>query len=345
MPKMKGLSQGKSLLLFFVISGATLALVLMASAESRTWEALRLIGFKEILVLCILCALMFIFNAWRAMLLCQGLGHRVPFWYMVRMIMIGWFFGAITPLQSGMMPAEMYMLYKKGVPLGEAISVDVVKRITTMGVLAIGGVTVLLLNKEFSANKVFVYAYYYVVFFFILLTMLFLFVYLFPSQTRWMVDKVLASLHKRGVVKDEEIDHYVHGVVDDYLAALDFYLHKGRLQFLGSVILTVMFLFSQFIMAPVIIHGLGYEASFMDAFQAQVILIPMLYFAPTPGGSGVAEGGFALLFSGFIPKHLIGITVVLWRIFTTYIGVALGGIMAMGSINLDKVRGMASRKE
>ncbi|MBN1635677.1 MAG: flippase-like domain-containing protein [Deltaproteobacteria bacterium] len=342
--KYKGLSQGKRLSLFFLISGITLGIVLIASSDIQTWEALRLIDLRDVVFLFILLGLMLLFDALCIMVLAVSLGHRLALIYAFRMILVGRFFGAITPLQSGMMPAEMYMLFKQGIPLGQAISIDVIRRISTMGVLAIGGIIVLVINKDFATNKIILYAYYYVVFFYVFLTLLFLFVYLFPQKTLWVVDRIMAYLHRRSIVKNYEVDEYVHRVANDYFQALNIYLTKGLWGFLLSLVFVMLTMMSQFVMAPIIIHSMGFKTSFMEAFQAQVILIPMLYFAPTPGGSGVAEGGFALLFAGFIPKHLLGMTVVLWRVFTTYICVALGGILTIGSLSLDKVLSFGSRK-
>jgi len=333
----RGLSWGRRLGIFFLISGITIGLVICATSTTQTWDALRHIEIKDILLLGALCGLMFLFDALRTLVLCTAIGHRIPFTYALKMILVGMFFGAITPLQLGMLPAEIYMMYKYDIPLGNAISIDVIKRISTMGILAIAGVIVLVTNSTFASNKVLLYLYYYVIFFYLFVSFLFLGVYFFPKQTMWLVDKILGYLHKRLVIKDYEVDRYVHGVADDYFNTLDLYLHKGRLGFFVALVIGCLFITTQFILAPVIIHGLGFKVSFMDAIQAQIILLPMLYFSPTPGGSGVAEGGFALLFTSFIPTHLIGISVVLWRIFTTYIGVTLGVILTLGSINIDKV--------
>lgn len=345
MAKSHGLFKGRRIAGFFLISGITLALVLVASSNAQTLTALRMIEYHDIFYLIILCTLMFVLDAFRLMILSAAIGHRLSFFYTLKMILVGMFFGAITPLQSGMMPLEMYMMYKVGIPLGKAISIDVVKRIQTMGMLAVCGVLVLIFNKGLSANKLILYVYYYVVFFFVFLTALFFAVYLFPRQTLWLVDKVMAQLHRRGVVKNYAVDAYVKGVANDYFAAVDYYIHKGGIGFIASLILTQCFLMVQFVMAPIIIEGLGYHVSYLSAIQAQIILIPMLYFSPTPGGSGVAEGGFALLFAGLIPKHLIGVTVVLWRVFSTFIGVTIGGILTIGSINMDKVLNFGKKND
>ena len=55
-----------------------------------------------------------------------------------------------------------------------------------------------------------------------------------------------------------------------------------------------------------------------------IFLNILLYFAPTPGGSGIAEGGFVLLFSEFLPSGTVGIIAVAWRIIAEYLPFSIG---------------------
>jgi len=60
-----------------------------------------------------------------------------------------------------------------------------------------------------------------------------------------------------------------------------------------------------------------------------------LYFTPTPGGTGVAEGGGYLMFSSSIPTHVLGIFVILWRFFAIYVWVLIGGLLLTKTVGLD----------
>jgi len=330
---------------FIVISLATLVLVLVGSSDRNTLDALRFIRLDDLLWLGLLTIGLIVLDALRITVLTKSLGKRVPLRYALKTVLVGRFFAAITPVQSGMVPAEMFMLNKWGLPLGQAIGVDVIKRITTMGMLAAGGVAVLFLSKEFAGNTLLLYVYYYVIAFFILLMSLFLFVYFCPRQTLWLVDRALHHLHARGIIKSQRTDEYIHAVAADYFAAMDFYTHRGLPGLLLAVVVSGLFVGLQFALAPVIIHALGFRVNLLAAIQAQVILLPMLYYSPTPGGSGVAEGGFALLFAGLIPKHLVGISVVLWRIFGTYLYVAIGAVFTVGSMDIEKVLSFLTRQK
>jgi hypothetical protein len=55
-----------------------------------------------------------------------------------------------------------------------------------------------------------------------------------------------------------------------------------------------------------------------------IFLNMLLYFTPTPGGSGVAEGGFVLLFNETVPQGTVGIVAVCWRLIAEYIPFLIG---------------------
>jgi hypothetical protein len=49
-----------------------------------------------------------------------------------------------------------------------------------------------------------------------------------------------------------------------------------------------------------------------------------MYFAPTPGAAGVAEGGYGLLFSQLVQKQDITLLTLSWRFLTIYVGLVIG---------------------
>ncbi|MEJ2655805.1 MAG: hypothetical protein P8012_01225, partial [Desulfobacterales bacterium] len=58
-----------------------------------------------------------------------------------------------------------------------------------------------------------------------------------------------------------------------------------------------------------------------------VVVTFFMYFAPTPGATGVAEGGYGLLFIQLVQKQDITFLTLSWRFLTIYIGVVIGMIV------------------
>ena len=76
---------------------------------------------------------------------------------------------------------------------------------------------------------------------------------------------------------------------------------------------------------PCLLLGLGVtDADWYTVMGRMIFLNMLLYFTPTPGGSGIAEGGFVLLFSETVPAGTVGIMAVCWRLIAEYIPFLIG---------------------
>jgi len=76
---------------------------------------------------------------------------------------------------------------------------------------------------------------------------------------------------------------------------------------------------------PCLLLGLGVtDADWYTVMGRMIFLNMLLYFSPTPGGSGIAEGGFVLLFSSVVPAGTVGIVAVCWRLIAEYLPFLIG---------------------
>jgi len=80
---------------------------------------------------------------------------------------------------------------------------------------------------------------------------------------------------------------------------------------------------------PVFFSGFGLKIPICVTMGRMCLLNLVLYFTPTPGGAGVAEGGFVFLFSKLLPDGTVGIMAVLWRFFCEYLPFVLGAIITV----------------
>ena len=76
---------------------------------------------------------------------------------------------------------------------------------------------------------------------------------------------------------------------------------------------------------PCLLLGLGVvDADWYTVMGRMIFLNMLLYFSPTPGGSGIAEGGFVLLFAAVVPAGTVGIVAVCWRLIAEYLPFLIG---------------------
>ena len=72
--------------------------------------------------------------------------------------------------------------------------------------------------------------------------------------------------------------------------------------------------------------------------EAQVALIFLVFFAPTPGGAGVAEGASLWIMADIVPPGVVPYYNLLWRASTVYLA-ALAGLLCLGAALARDARG------
>ena len=96
---------------------------------------------------------------------------------------------------------------------------------------------------------------------------------------------------------------------------------KGMLRVFIESGLSLMAIYA---VVPCLLLGLGVHADWYAVMGRMIFLNMLLYFMPTPGGSGIAEGGFVLLFSTTVPAGTVGIVAVCWRLIAEYLPFLVG---------------------
>ena len=79
-----------------------------------------------------------------------------------------------------------------------------------------------------------------------------------------------------------------------------------------------------YMVVPCLMLGMGVAVDWLTVMGRMMFLNILLYFSPTPGGSGIAEGGFVYLFSGSVPSGTVGILAVSWRFIAEYLPFLIG---------------------
>ncbi len=62
----------------------------------------------------------------------------------------------------------------------------------------------------------------------------------------------------------------------------------------------------------------------MDILLIQTLVMFLLYFAPTPGASGIGEVISAAVMTSYVPRELTPIYILLWRLILTYFTIGVG---------------------
>lgn len=333
--------------LFLAYSIAILLAIMLLTTGPATWRAIHQIQVRYLLYALILFFLMQYWEVQRLLTLTRAVGTKISFTYALKAVLAYNFLASVTPTLSGGEPLMIYMLREKNVGVGQGTAIVAIRGILQLFIIAVAAPVIIFFRRELFLTTGGKKAVFDIAALFFLLTTIFINYAIFrPQRTKRLVEKTLHFLDRIPYFKrhSSTIMRKLKGWIEELNYSLKFFIKQRKASILLAFAYTVLFLGTNYLIAYFLLQGLNCPIPVGKVFMVQIILYFILYFSPTPGGSGIAEGGFYLLFTSFVPRHLLGLLVVLWRLFTTYLGVLLGGVVIMKSIGLERIERFAEEE-
>jgi uncharacterized protein (TIRG00374 family) len=155
--------------------------------------------------------------------------------------------------------------------------------------------------------------------------LLILFLFMFPGVARMIAGRVARWFQARGNQRlADRVEVIRLGIDQSHDAVKAFLTVRGWLALALAVLLSGLAHANKLLAGFVVLRMLGIHAHFVDVFLLQTLITFLLYFAPTPGGSGLAELLSAAVMSIYVPRELTPSYILLWRIVVSYLTVAVG---------------------
>jgi uncharacterized membrane protein YbhN (UPF0104 family) len=108
------------------------------------------------------------------------------------------------------------------------------------------------------------------------------------------------------------------------------FLRRGKGCFVAVCLLSVSFLLARALMPYLCARFLGVEGGTLrHVLEVQMALIFLVFFAPTPGGAGIAEAASLSIMGAIVPPGIAPHYNLLWRVSTAYLA-ALAGFFCLG---------------
>lgn len=241
------------------------------------------------------------------------------------------FLGGVTPSQTGGGAGQIYVLYKEGMPAFDAMVVSFLGGFLCTAIfLPTCGLLVTLLFNPVAVDFRLQYLVKGTIVTLGLIVVLAVIGLIDPKPlqrgTRRLIGWVPPLnrwLERKGGV-DITMD-----LIDRYHQMMKYFLDRAKSAFVWGFLLTAIIFFNKFIIAWVVLRGLGVTADFWEVVYSQIVLILIFYFAPSPGASGLAEVSSAAVMKGIIPPGVEGAFVLLWRLFTLFVSVAVGALVTI----------------
>ncbi len=266
----------------------------------------------------------------------------------------------LTPSQTGGGVGQIYMLSRGGMNFGTALSVSLISFLGSMVVLLFIGIHALFIAKIDHLVIFFQGA----LFIFFLIFALLIFALCWPASLRFLISGIYSGLQKLCGKKHsrknialqqnfriKRLMNHLHNFSEKLINLC--YMHQvnirrffgqNKASFLWVCLLSIVFMLSRSIMAFLCLRFLGIQTSgLFNTIETQLGLIFLIYFAPTPGSSGLAEGASMLMMDGAIPAGFGPYYNLLWRCSTLYLP-AIAGLLFLAWTIMQDARKVVGRQ-
>lgn len=296
-------------------------------------EALRNLGLLESGFLALAAAMLLLaigIEGRRICLLANAMGGKISWFKGCTLYLSCTFAQLVTPMGLGEIPALAYMYNKNGLKLGVSLAAAIVRNFITKLVFAAGVVWLFVYARgrvEYGpvTNELFT-----VVALVFAATLFFNAAYvLFPQIN----EKIFAKLPRRWRKgKFGQWQQRMEIEASEFAVGLKILWVQGPWLLFRICLLSVLFWFTWFGLLPVLARGLGVAVDPVSLISSQFVLTLALPFIPVPGASGALELAMAGMYQGIMPKAVLGLFILCWRLFTYYLLLILGAIAALGSL-------------
>ncbi len=248
------------------------------------------------------------------------------------------FMGAITPSQSGGGPGQWYIFHRNGVSFADIIGVSFYNWISTLLFFPLSGALAIYILKG-SIPEGFVM--HLTRFGFSVFTTLFVVVMvgLFAPRVLFLFIKAIAKII--GVIKAKwkcRINTLGNKGIEkltEYRSKYTGLIKRKPHLMLFSFLLTIVLYLNKYALAYIFIVAFGVDVDFWSVIAVMAVVYLLLYFAPSPGGSGIAELGITALLIPLIGVELAPSITLLHRSFLVFIPALLGAVIVLRQIGLE----------
>lgn len=237
----------------------------------------------------------------------------------------------VTPLQSGAGPMIVYAMRRVGIPLPVAATTTLMSFIATVAFFAIAGPLALIfgagkgLGQEGDVFGLSLYDLFLASLgVFGGLGVVLIIVIVFPRLVRDLLHRLAESIGRRSLRVAERLAALRTGLDQAHESVEAFNTPRGWLALFWATLLSGPSHANKLLAGYVTLRALGIHANFVDVLLLQTLITFLLYFAPTPGASGIAELMSAAVMSVYVPRELTAIYILVWRLILSWYTIGFG---------------------
>ena len=244
-----------------------------------------------------------------------------------RTVLLGRYYDNITPAAIGGQPFQIYYMRKNSkLPSGVSTSIPIFGMISGQIGFIIIAVLCFLFGSLSINNAVLIGTACFGLIFYAFWPVVVMIATFLPKATTELINIIVSFLAKIRIVKNrKKTTEKVEYEVDEYARTVRKIL-KTKGLFLKTVSLSVFFHILVSMIPFFVLTAFGGAVDFLPCFVTTVAVTSAVYFVPTPGNAGAAEGAFFVVFSALSQGYVFWAMLV-WRFFSYYIYILMGPII------------------
>ena len=253
----------------------------------------------------------------------------------INVVLSNYFLALITPGASGGAVAQILFMKRAGIPVAKATAVVIVR--TTMSIIFLIFLVPFVLSNDHAlipwlpTSTIFILS---LIFILIPVSAVFFMNTRYPEHLLFsLTTKLSRPVQRKSFFWYKEF------------RKASFLLGQNPISIFRAFVESGLSLLAIYSVVPVFISGFGFDLPYQLVMGRMILLNLVLYFSPTPGGSGIAEAGFVVLFAPLLPSGTVGIMAVLWRFACEYFPFLLGGIVTINAFGANFLSKMNFRKK
>jgi len=240
----------------------------------------------------------------------------------------------LTPFQSGASPMIVWTMRRAGVRLPEAMTSVFITFVATVAFFAITGPLAIVFGagRSLERHGLVLGITLYDLFktsltIFVLIGAAMLAAFLFPRAVSRGVHWAALRIGRRSRRVAAQMEQLTSGIDRAHECMVAFASPKGLLTLIIAIVVSAPSHANKLLAGYVALRAIGIEAHFVDILLLQTFITFLLYFAPTPGGAGLAEVISALVMQIYVPAASTPTYTLLWRFINSYATVIVGSLV------------------
>ena len=326
---------------FALITVITIAAIFFYTNTGETIKALSHISYKYIGICMVMIFADLMMGSWRNHIYIRKLNPEVSHWVSFRANVANMFMGAVTPAHGGAGPAQIYVYTSNGVSFINAFTVSLINMGATLIFMPLAGLVAIMLMDTSVVSGIVPTMLQYGFTFFLLFLLAFLLAFWKPVWMGIIIRKMAGALSLVFPRRREKLTHWAdrsYQSISKYQQTCSVLVRKHPFLFPLSLVITTFLYMNKYCMQYVILLGLGVNASLVQVISIQILIQFLIYFAPSPGGSGFAELSISTLFGRIVPATLLPIFTLLQRSFLLFFPAIIGAYVVISLLRKDTLK-------